>query len=390
MQDVENIRDEIFGLSRNIHENPELAFKEFKSAGFIKTLLQKHGFTIEDKIGGLDTAFKGSFPGVMGGPTVAFLAEYDALPDVGHGCGHNLISAVSAAAAIALSKSMKEIGGTLVVLGTPGEERGGGKIILLERGAFEGIDYALMTHPSTTNMVNRGGLATTGVHLAFKGRAAHSASPENGINALQALIQTLNLLDAVRVQMPLKAITNAIITDGGVASNIIPEYARCEISVRAATIADLKKVLDMIKKIVSSVESLTGAEADYSTTLIYAERYSNLPIDRIFKKHLESLGEIVQYPDPSAKVGSSDIGNVSLVMPAIHAYFKITDKKINAHSKDFAAAAVTDYAHEITLKAAKALACTAYEILTDESLRGEIKKEFEEKVPHYRDVRNFQ
>ncbi|MDR3138514.1 MAG: M20 family metallopeptidase [Treponema sp.] len=390
MQDVENLRDEILGLSRNIHENPELAFKEYKSAGFIKALLQKHGFTLEDKIGGLDTAFKGTFPGGKAGPTVALLAEYDALPEVGHGCGHNLISAVSLGAAIALSKNMKEIGGTLALIGTPAEERGGGKIILLEKGAFEGINYALMTHPSTTNMVNRGGLATTGVHLAFKGRAAHSASPENGINALQALIQTLNLLDAVRVQMPLKATTNAIITDGGTASNIIPEYARCEISVRAATIADLKKVLDMIKKIVSSVESLTGAEADYSTTLIYAERYSNLSIDRVFKKHLESLGETVQYPDPAAKVGSSDIGNVSLVMPAIHAYFKITDNRVNAHSKDFAAAAITDYAHEMTLKAAKALACTAYEIFTDGSLRGEIKKEFDEKVPRYKDVRNFQ
>jgi amidohydrolase len=385
MQDVENIRSEMLALSRNIHDNPELAFEEFKSAGFIKAMLERHGFTIEDKIGGLDTAFKGTFVGAGDGPTVAFLAEYDALPDVGHGCGHNLIAAVSVGAAAALSKRMKDMGGTLVLMGTPAEERGGGKIILLEKGAFKGIDYALMTHPSTENMVNRGGLATTSVHLAFRGRAAHSAAPENGINALQAVIQTLNLLDSVRVQMPLKATTNAIITHGGAASNIIPDYARCELCVRAATVADLKTVLAMLQKIVSTVESLTGAQADYRNTLLYAERYSNLAIDEVFKKYLEQLGETVEYPDPTAKVGSSDIGNVSLVMPAIHAYFKIADDTVNAHSKDFAAAAISDYAHDMTVKAAKALSCTAYEILSDQDLRSRIKKEFDEKVPREHD-----
>jgi hypothetical protein len=146
----------------------------------------------------------------------------------------------------------------------------------------------------------------------------------------------------------------------------------------------------MIHKIVTTVEGFTGATADYSTTLIYAERYPNLHIDNVFKKYMEEQGETVLYPDPAAKVGSSDIGNVSLIMPAIHAYFKVTKTNIASHSKDFAAAAITDYAHEMTLKAAKSLAATGYDILCSEPLREAINKEFSGNVPHYQDLKNFQ
>ena len=381
--ELDGIREEFMELSRNIHENPETCFEEYKSSRFIMDLLSKHGFDIEEKAGGIDTAFKATYEGKETGPTVAFLAEYDALPNIGHGCGHNLIAAAATGAAIALSKIMGELPGSIVLLGTPAEEGGGGKILLLERGVFDDIDYSLMAHPSTEALIGRGGLATTDMKLEYHGRAAHSASPENGINALQSVIQTFNLIDSIRACFPLKSNVNGIITNGGQAANIIPDYASCTFSVRSGTFTQLKEVVGDIKKAIRAVETLTGAQASVKTGKAYSERYPNLAIAETYKKYMELQGETVNYPDPEAKIGSSDIGNVTLKMPAIHAYFKIAEKDVVAHTKDFTAAAITDRAHESTLKTSKALACTAYELLMSKDLREKSMSEFKNKVPVY-------
>ncbi len=383
IKEFDNIKDEMLSLSKNIHENPELCFDEYKSSNFIKELLKKHNFIIEEKSGGIDTAFKARFKGKEDGPTVAFLAEYDALPEIGHGCGHNLIAAVSTGAAIALSKVMNETNGEIILLGTPAEEGGGGKVILLEKGEFDDIDYSLMAHPSTQALIGRGGLATTGIELVYRGISAHSAAPEQGINALQAVIQTFNMLDSIRAQLPNKTNINGIITSGGKASNIIPDYAACRFSVRTRNFEDLKIVVCKIKNTIKAVEMLTGAKAEIKVGSVYAERYPNLTIGETYKKYMEEQGEKIDYPDPNAKIGSSDIGNVTLKMPAIHAYFKIVDQQIASHSKDFTNASITDKAHESALKTSKALACTAYEILTDKKLREKIQREFKENVPIY-------
>jgi len=384
-KEADLLRDEIVGLSKNIHSNPETSFKEHKAAAFISALLRAHNFDVEEKIGKMDTAFKGRFKVGEGGPVIAYLAEYDALPEIGHACGHNLIAATSVGAAIALSKVMKEenIPGEVQLIGTPAEEGGGGKILLLKEGEFEGVEYSLMIHPSTTNLINRGGLATTGVTITYHGVAAHSAAAENGVNALQAVIQTFNLIDSVRARMPNKSNVNGIITDGGTATNIIPDYARCKFSVRADTVGDLKIVVGMIRSIVKNIEGLLGVRAEFETSLVYSERYCNLPMDERWKKYMEEQGEVVHYPNPAAKYGSSDIGNVTLKMPAIHAYMKITDEKVVAHNAAFTKVTDTDQAHEATMKAAKALAATGYDILSDVNFRDEINKEFKEKVPHY-------
>jgi len=382
-QEIDNIKDELLDLSRKIHETPELCFEEFKSSKLIKELLKKHNFEIEENSGGMETAFKARFKGKGEGPTLAFLAEYDALPEIGHGCGHNLIAMASTGAAIGLSKLMKDIPGEVVLMGTPAEEGGGGKIVLLEKGEFKDIDFSLMAHPSTQALIGRGGLATTGVDIEYKGVSAHSASPEDGINALQAVIQTFNMIDSIRAQLPFKTNINGIITKGGNASNIIPDFAACDFSVRTRTFADLKLVINKIKNTVEAVEKLTGAKAKVVVGDAYAERYPNLTIGETYKKYMEDQGEKIDYPDPYAKIGSSDIGNVTLKMPAIHAYFKITDKSIASHSLNFTNAAVTDEAHESALKTSKALSCAGYEILTDEKLREKILKEYSEKVPKY-------
>jgi amidohydrolase len=382
-QEIDNLKEELLNLSKKIHENPELCFEEYKSSKFIKELLRKHDFEIEENSGGIETAFKARFKGKIKGPTVAFLAEYDALPEIGHGCGHNLIATASVGAALGLSKLMKDLPGEIVLMGTPAEEGGGGKILLLEEGEFDDIDFALMAHPSTQALIGRGGLATTGVDLKYRGVSAHSAAPEDGINALQAVIQTFNLIDSIRAQLPFKTNINGIITKGGTASNIIPDFASCDFSVRTRTFDDLKTVVAKIKNTVEAVEKLTGAKAEVTIEKAYAERYPNLTIGEVYKKYMEDQREEVDYPDPYAKIGSSDIGNVTLKIPAIHAYFKITEKDIASHSTNFTEAALTDEAHESTFKTSKALSCTGYEILTDTKLREQILKEYSEKVPKY-------
>ena len=385
-KEIDNIETQLIDLSKSIHANPELAFNERKAAKFICDVLKTHGFEIEEKAGGLDTAFKATFKGKGDGPSIAFLAEYDALPEMGHACGHNLIGATSVGAAIGLSKIMKDIDGTLVLMGTPAEEIGGGKILMLENGAFDNIDFSLMTHPGRENQIGGQGLAITDVTIEFFGRPAHSSAPENGINALAAVLHTFYLIDSMRAAMPLKTNINGIINSGGTAANIIPEYAKATFSVRGATVGDLQTTLEMVKSAIRTAESFTGAKAKVDIDVLYAERYENMTMAETYKKYMEELGEKVSYPNPSAKVGSSDVGNVMIKMPAIHPGVKICDADVVGHTLEFRDASVTDRAHVAMIKAAKALAATGLELFTDENLRAVVLKEHRENVPVYEDT----
>jgi len=386
LKEVDNIAPQLIELSKNIHSNPELAFNEHKAAKFIIDVLKEHGFEVEEKAGGLDTAFKAVFNGKGDGPAIAFLAEYDALPEMGHACGHNLIAATSVGAAIALSKIMKDIDGKLVLMGTPAEELGGGKILLLENGAFDDIDFSLMTHPGRENQIGGQGLAITDVTIEFFGRPAHSSAPENGINALAAVLHTFYLIDSMRAAMPLKTNINGIINSGGTAANIIPEYAKATFSVRGATVGDLQKTLEMVKSAIKTAETFTGATARVDIDVLYAERYENMTMAEVYKKYMEELGEEVHYPDPSAKVGSSDVGNVMIKMPAIHPSVKICDSTVVGHTLEFRDASITDRAHAAMVKAAKSLAATGLEFFTNEELRNSSLKEHKANVPAYTDT----
>ena len=380
---IDNIEEELIGLSNNIHKNPELAFNEYKAVEFITTMLNKHGFIIEKGIGGIETAFRAEYKGKAEGPTIAYLAEYDALPEIGHGCGHNLIATMAVGAAVGLKEAADYIDGKIVVLGTPAEENGGGKILMLDAGCFDDVDYALMMHPCVNNMILRGGLAIRTIRLEYYGKSVHSAYPEGGINALQGVIQTFNMIDQFRALFPLKTNINGIITNGGKASNIIPDYAACEFAVRADTAKDLNIVVDYIEHIIESIEKLIGLKARVQKSTMYTERYPNSFIDERLKENIALFGVKMEYPDPKMKYGSSDMGNVSLKVPSIHSYIKIADKGVNAHSIDFTNAANSSRAHRQIIKAAKAMALTGYDIFTDEKLRDNIYKEFNSKVPKY-------
>lgn len=375
---VDELRNEIIDVSKYIHDHPELQFKEFKSAQYLKDQLLSHGFTMSDDCSEYPTAFKACFNPNARAYKVAILAEYDALPEIDHACGHNLIAAVAYGTAIALSKIAEALDFEVIIIGTPAEEGGhGGKIKLIEAGVFDDIDYALMVHPSTENLVARGSRANARFQVEFKGRACHSSRPEKGVNALNAMVQFMNNLDNQRHIMPFKSTFNGIITHGGTADNVVPDYARCQYSVRVARDQDLEIVFNQLRQIIKGVEMITGTEARLKIVPGYAACQPNVPMAYRFRHHLEALGEKFCEPNPDGLFGSSDIGNVSVLMPTIHAYFNVQgEKKIMSHHKSFTEAVVSDFAHEQMIKTTKSLAKTILDIHMDSAFRGEILSYF--------------
>lgn len=380
-QAAKELEGEIVALSRQIHQHPEVGFEEHKAQAWCCQLLERHGFAVEKGAGGIETAFKARFQGKQpGGVRVAFLAEYDSLPGLGHACGHNLIAAAAVGAGLMLSKLADRIGGEIVVMGTPAEEGGGGKVIMLENGAFDDVQYAIMMHPSTENLVGRGGRATVKFDIAFHGKGCHSAGPENGINALNALIMLFNCIDNLRPLLPTDANLNGVILDGGKACNVIPDYAHAQFSIRVRTQDDGDVVMGHLKRVIAGVEQITGARAEYTLERGYAERYPNDHIEREIQQALEEMGETVERAPLIGRYGSSDIGNVTLKMPAVHTYFKIAEKGTASHTLEFAAAADTDYAYGQMMKAAQAMAQAGLRLFTDGDFRQQVDEEFETQV----------
>lgn len=386
MDTVDAAKADLQALSENIHKNPELGFQEFKALEFISETLEKHGFEVQKGYGGLETSFRADKKGNGDGPTVAFLAEYDALAGIGHGCGHNLIATCSVGAFLGLASVMDELPGRVTIIGTPAEEGGAGKVKLLRNGAMDDVDFALMMHPSGggSNLVGRGGRAACTVKVNFYGKSAHSSVPKNGVNALSAVISVFNQIDMMRPTFDPQDNINGIISNGGTAANIIPEFASCAFCVRADTMKRIEELIEVIKKCVVNAENLTGVRGEVSYDDISAERYPNKPMCQAFKDNMHELGIEMEWPDPKKQYGSSDIGNVSIKMPAIHDYLSIVDDpKVQAHSADYTVASGTPEAFEVCVKGAKGLAMTGYDILSSEEFQKEILKSHEEQIPDF-------
>lgn len=383
---VKELGPELLDLSHLIHENPELGMREFKACGWQKDLLERHGFSVEQPFCGMETAFKAVRKTGTGGQDVikiAFLSEYDALEGIGHGCGHNIIAACANGAAVALADAADKfnIPAEIALFGTPAEETEGGKIPLADSGAFDGYSCALMIHPSTENIICRHGLAAQSVNVEFFGKAAHSSSPSDGINALYSMIAFFNAVNAAAMTWSNESKINGIITDGGTASNVIPEYARAAFTVRAGHKKTLTGMFKDLERAAEACAALTGAKAKVTGEPVYAERHASHTLGEAFKANMEPLGEIMNYPDYSAQVGSSDIGNVSLVVPAIHEYLSIADPgSVISHHASFREAAISPRADKVVLLGAAGLAMTGADVLMDAKLREAMNKEFDEKV----------
>jgi amidohydrolase len=375
---VDRLEPLLRDVSREIFEHPELKHEEVLASRLLAGELEKAGFDVELGVAGLDTAIRAVHPAVSDGPTVAILGEYDALPDIGHACGHNLIAAGALGAVLALGSIKSELPGTLVFFGTPAEEGGGGKVTMVEAGLFDDVDAAMMFHPSGHTMIGRGSLAVTEVRIEFHGKPAHaSGSPEKGINALDAVIQTFNGINALRQHIKDGARIHGIIRHGGVKPNIVPEYASAEFYVRAQQNAYRDELLKTLKKCAEGAAMATGARLEWSEVgHAYQAMKPNKAIGEVFLRHLVDCG-IPHNPQKDNAMGSTDMGDVTQAVPGIHPYVQIADEEVAGHSREFADASGSERGQRGMLAAAKALAMTAVDLFTQEDLLTEIRREFE-------------
>jgi len=381
-QAVDDYKDILLKLSHEVHDDPELGNQEYHAVARVKKILTEAGFSFECPYVGLETAFKAVYKGKPGGKVIAFLAEYDALAGLGHGCGHNLIVTMSVGAALGLKAMMGDTTGEIRVIGTPAEETNGAKTVMVKRHVFDDVDYAMMIHPSNQNMIQRGGLAACGVTVEYHGKPAHSSKPSAGINALESLIAFFNSINAKRPYWPEKSRCNGIILAGGTASNIIPDYAKGKFTVRAEKSAQLVGMLDDMKKMAEAASKITGATLTWSQGNISTERYCNLIIDEDLKSHAADYGVNMLYPPKNMQVGSSDFGNVSMVVPGIHAYLSVAPEgvEVGGHTPEMVAATKSPLADKVAIIGAKILAMTGYDILTKPDMQEKIAEEFA-KVP---------
>lgn len=364
-------RDRLNRLAAMVHANPEEGGKEFRAAAWLAEHLSGEGFAVQRPVGGLPTAFRAHWSGGRAGPVVAYPAEYDALPGLGHACGHNLIAASAVGAGAVLRQVMNAAGlqGTVVVLGTPAEETGGGKLRLLEAGAFAGVDAAFMMHPGTVNRVGGASLALTPVRFTFRGRAAHAAaSPHAGVNALDAVIQTFYGVNALRQHLTNDVDIHGIITRGGVAPNIVPEVAEAYFHVQAATAAAARATLRRLESCARAGALATGSSLEVQEEPGYRELAPNSPLERCLEALLIRAGVELETMPATRPRASTGFGNVSHALPAVLFTLAIAPREVAVHSPGFAAAAASPRAEQALGQAVLVLAAAGLCLLEDPSL----------------------
>lgn len=377
-QAVDSLAADLETLSRRIHDNPELGYQEVKAAGWLADFLAAQGFKVERGVAGVETAFRGTIE-TGEGPTVAILCEYDALPAIGHACGHNVIAASGAGAGAALARVRDKLPrGRIQVIGTPAEEGGGGKVKLIKGGVFERVDAAMMVHGWDRWIPHQDLLGIVRVGFDFTGKAAHaSADPWEGINALDAVIQTFNNVSMLRQQIRPDARIHGIVTSGGAAPNIIPEAAAAVFYVRAAA---LDYMWELHRRVIACAEGAARATGCTLKVNEYDNAYEpmrrNQPLLDVFRANLRALG-IQESPEVKDRLGSSDIGNVSQVVPTIQPLVKIAPDGMPIHSRAFEAAAIAPLATQGLLTAAKTMAMTTLDLLADPALLARARQEFE-------------
>ncbi len=382
VDEIDNKRDQYIKISHEIHDRPEIGNQEFFAAKLLTGTLAEAGFSIEKAVAGHETSFIARKKSTkLEGPVIGFLAEYDALPGLGHACGHNIIGTLSTAAAISLSELLEEVGGEVVVLGTPAEEggqNGSAKVSFVKHNLLEGIDACLIIHPGNKTGVTVNSLAVDPLDFEYIGRPAHaSAAPEMGINALDSVIQLFNGINALRQHVTTDVRIHGIITHGGDAPNIVPEYAMARFFIRAATRKTCSEVTEKVKAIAQGAALATGAKLN---VIAFQNEVDNLLINKVFDQvFVESANLLGLEVDTELEkgLGSTDVGNISQVVPTIHPHIKIGPSTLVGHTAEFRTAAVSEEGDEALILGAKALAITALALITDREKLKEIKDEFE-------------
>lgn len=367
---------DLASVASRIHAHPELRFEEHQASAWLSELVSSRGIQVERGIAGMPTAFRARAG--SGSPRVAILAEYDALPGVGHACGHNLIAAGGVGAFLAVARVVSRTGGEVVLLGTPAEEGGGGKIKMVEQRVFEGIDAAMMYHPFDRDILAHPALASLWITFQFDGVPSHAAAaPHVGSSGLTACMDTFRLIDGQRVHFRDGVRVHGYVTDGGQAVNIIPERAACEFSVRARDGEELARVRGIVERCARAAALASDVKLTMGVRQGYRDMKNNMALARRFGSHLQALGAAPFETDERVGAGSTDMGDVSHAVPSIHPYLAIVDEGAAlCHEVRFAEAAASDRGKNTALRAAKALARTAAEFLADPDLRSAVSAEW--------------
>jgi amidohydrolase len=375
---VDEERSRLVDLSLRIHGAPELQFEEHRASAWLADYLESVGFTVERGAFGLRTAFAARLG--SGRPQVAVLCEYDALPGIGHACGHNIIATAGAGAGGALAKVLHEVGGSVVVLGTPAEEGGGGKILMARQGAFDRVDAAMMVHPAGMDLAEMHVLAVSQLEVEYRGKAAHaSAFPQRGINALDAMVTAYSAIAQLRQHIRPSERIHGIITDGGLAPNIVPERSAGIFYVRAANMGRLERLKGRVTNCFEAGALAAGARLSLKTVVPdYSEMDTNGPLADAYVANVARLGrKIVKSLDPGHAVsGSTDMGNVSKLVPSIHPMIAASPPGVALHSVEFAEWACSEEGHRAAIDGAKALAMTALDALCGPDLLSAVRGSF--------------
>ena len=365
LQEGQKLHAKMCEINDYIYSNPELGNEEFKSSSKLIAFLEEHNFTVEKGLLGIETSFKAIYDSKKPGATIGYLCEYDALPEIGHGCGHNMIGVMSSAAGIALSKVIDEIGGKIIVYGTPAEETNGAKVVFAEEGIFDELDVAMLVHPSDVNMKSGTTQALYPLEFRYKGKTAHAAScPQNGVNALNSVIQLFNGIDALRQHVTTDVRMHGIIVKGGVAANIVPDEAVAQFYFRAAKKETVMELVEKVKNIAQGAALMTGATLEMERfELPYDDLRTHENLSEAFNENLRILG--IEDIQENEDFGSSDIGNVSHIVPTIHPNIGISNCRVIGHSREMADATISELGHERLLIGTLALAYTGYDVLTN-------------------------
>jgi amidohydrolase len=376
---IDALADTLLAVSHDIHANPELAFQEHHAAGLLCDTLDKQDLAPERGVFTLDTAFEARLPTGGDGPTVAILAEYDALPGIGHACGHNLIATAALGATLGLQAVADQLPGTVRLLGTPAEEKGGGKELMARAGAFEGVDAAMMIHPAGVNLTTMPCICVAEVDVIYHGRSAHaSAMPHKGVNALDGLLLAYQAISNLRQHIRDEERIHGIVTEGGRAPNIVPDRAVGNFYVRAATEKKLEALKPRVQACFEAGAKGSGAEVEIKWANVdYLDLNTNWPLADSFQRQGEALGRKFLSPSDLGGAGSTDMGNVSYRVPSIHPMLACSPPNVVIHNPEFAKWAGSEMGDAAALDGAKAMALTSAEFLLNPTLQSEVRSAFE-------------
>ena len=384
-EQLHEIEDELYSLNEWMYENPELGFQEYEASRKLTAMLEEAGFVVEKPVAGKETAFVTRYGDPEAHPAVALFAEYDALPDIGHACGHNIIASSSIGAAIALVRAWPDIPGSLYVFGSPAEEQSsviddcGGKVYMVEAGLLEGIDAAMMLHPTNFNSAWTNNLAVQPLEMTFHGRTAQPAgSAHMGINAFEASVLAYTNINACRQYFMPDHYAHGMVTESGPAPNIMSPRSKLRLHVRAPKDDQLEEFLGLIKRCGEAAAHVTGAEVEFD---YYMKRYKDVIVNHVLgelmEKNMKTLGLEVE-PMAAHPRASTDMGNVSYAVPAIHGYVSVGPGETvgNTHSPEFAPSTVAEEGRGALFNAAASMALTVFDLFADPSLVEKAKREF--------------